>query len=144
MKNKFSHHRIVKRRKELGKTQEQMANEVGVSLSKFRRWEAGTGRPDMDNIGELRLALDCSFQFLFGLVEDPRTVGFMTPLELDYLLAIRELPNYEKIIRAILSMQPESADLIREQILMTAQAQDALYYLGGGGKKRYANITRSY
>lgn len=44
-------------RKALGKTQIQVAIEVGVSLAAYRLWESGGGQPTNENEVELKKAL---------------------------------------------------------------------------------------
>ena len=44
---------LYRLRKERGISQEEMANVVGVSRQAVQKWEAGTSRPDMDNLTAL-------------------------------------------------------------------------------------------
>lgn len=48
---------IKERRKELGKTQMDMAKETGVSLQAYILWERGINTPTCENMEKLKLAL---------------------------------------------------------------------------------------
>lgn len=42
--------RLYDLRKRSGLSQEELANLVGVTRQAVQKWEAGTSRPDMDNL----------------------------------------------------------------------------------------------
>ncbi len=46
-------HRLYDLRKRAGLSQEELANLVGVTRQAVQKWEAGTSRPDMDNLAAL-------------------------------------------------------------------------------------------
>ena len=58
--------RIAKRRKELGLTQEALAEMLSLSPQAVSRWENGWNLPDMDNIGRIAKALKISPSSLIG------------------------------------------------------------------------------
>lgn len=63
---------IVKRRKELHLTLEEVANRVGVSRATVHRWETGVLRnPGRDKIAALAAALQVSPEYLLGWTNDP-------------------------------------------------------------------------
>ena len=43
-------HRLYDLRKRAGLSQEELANLLGVTRQAVQKWEAGTSRPDMDNL----------------------------------------------------------------------------------------------
>ena len=45
--------KIAKKRKDLGLTQAEFAEEMMVTRQTVSRWEAGTVMPDIDNIGDI-------------------------------------------------------------------------------------------
>jgi len=49
---------IKKARESKGKTQIEIAREVGVSLSGYRLWEAGVGKPTPENLEKLKRVLE--------------------------------------------------------------------------------------
>lgn len=59
---------IKKRREELGKTQEQLANEVGVKPSTISLYETGARKPEIERIKKLSQALGINETLLLGIV----------------------------------------------------------------------------
>ena len=47
------HNRLYDLRKRSGLSQEELANLVGVTRQAVQKWEAGTSRPDTDNLTAL-------------------------------------------------------------------------------------------
>ena len=45
--------RLYELRKKAGLSQEELANLVGVSRQAVQKWEAGSSRPDLDNLTAL-------------------------------------------------------------------------------------------
>ena len=63
---------IVKRRKELGLTLEEVGLRVGVSRATVQRWEKGIlQNPGRDKIAKLAAALQISPEYLLGWTDDP-------------------------------------------------------------------------
>ena len=60
---------MVKRRKELGLTQEQLAQKMNVSPQAVSKWE-NSSYPDSELLPELAKNLDVSLDYLFGLKKD--------------------------------------------------------------------------
>lgn len=56
-------------RKKLGLTQEELAEQIGVTPQAVSKWEKGTGMPDISMIVPLAQTLSVSTDTLFGLVE---------------------------------------------------------------------------
>ena len=57
--------RIAELRKAAGKTQEQLAREVGVSRSAVAMWEVGAISPATEKLPQLADSLECSIDELF-------------------------------------------------------------------------------
>lgn len=58
--------RIRERRKELGITQDELANRVGVKKTSISNYEVNTNSPPEKVIIKLMEALDCDANYLFG------------------------------------------------------------------------------
>ena len=59
--------RIRKHRKEVGLTQEQLADKIGVTKSRISNWEQGINRPDADILAALCKALKVSPSILLDV-----------------------------------------------------------------------------
>ncbi len=59
--------RIRKFREELGISQKQLAEQIGVSNSRISNWEQGINRPDADILAKLCTALNVSPSLLLGV-----------------------------------------------------------------------------
>lgn len=57
--------RIAELRKAAGKTQDQLAREIGVSRSSVAMWEAGAISPATEKLPQLADTLGCSIDELF-------------------------------------------------------------------------------
>ncbi len=56
--------RLASLRKELGLTQQQMADKIGMHISQLRRYEAGTSQPTVEVFRRIALALNVSADVL--------------------------------------------------------------------------------
>ena len=96
------HRNLSRRRKELGLTQEQLAQRMNVSPQAVSKWEKGSF-PDTAVLPELAEALDISLDALFGL--EPNG----------------EEPDFEAVIsRAFRSAAPEKRRTMFMQMMYTA------------------------
>jgi transcriptional regulator with XRE-family HTH domain len=66
MKKLTFNDRITSRRKELGLTQQQLADAVGISGVSVYKWEAGINTPKGQNLFSLAKALRCSPTWLLN------------------------------------------------------------------------------
>ena len=57
---------ITKRREQLGLTQAQLADLLGVSAATISRWESGASSPARNNLGPLASALQTTASFFHG------------------------------------------------------------------------------
>nr|WP_289997885.1 helix-turn-helix transcriptional regulator [Photorhabdus laumondii] len=56
--------KLAASRKELGFTQQQMADKIGMHVSQYKRYEAGTSQPTIDVFRRIALALNVSADML--------------------------------------------------------------------------------
>ena len=59
--------RIRKYREELGLSQKELADKIGVSNSRVSNWEQGINRPDADMLAEICMALNVSPSLLLNV-----------------------------------------------------------------------------
>lgn len=109
MKMTTLHERITARRKDLGYTQQKLADMVGKSHVTIYKWEMGDTEPKGKNLFALSTALKCSPTWLmFGDEEQTPVPAVELPQELDdrqakLLQLFDSLPESEKekIIREL-------------------------------------------
>ena len=68
--------KIAKKRKDLGLTQAEFAEERSVTRQTVSRWEAGTVMPDIDKIGDIAsyLGVSCDYLLKDGVTDETGTV----------------------------------------------------------------------
>lgn len=66
--------RLYSLRRARGLSQEELAHIVGVSRQAVQKWEAGTSRPDLDNLTALARCFDVSLDYLI-LGQEPTVPG---------------------------------------------------------------------
>jgi len=69
--------RIRTAREISGKTQEQVAEQIGVSRTAVSRWELGEIEPNIQNLLSLAKALNVSTDFLLGVEPDNSKFVFL-------------------------------------------------------------------
>ncbi len=47
-------------------TQEEIANEIGVSVSLYKKWEQGKKQPSIDELIRLSIFFECTVDYLIG------------------------------------------------------------------------------
>ncbi|MCR4653477.1 MAG: helix-turn-helix domain-containing protein [Eubacterium sp.] len=62
---------ISTRRKHMRLTQEELADQVGVSKSAIAKWETDGGLPDRDNLRRISEVMDVSVDELHRIIEQP-------------------------------------------------------------------------
>ena len=67
--------RLKQRRQFKGFTQQDLADQLRVSQQQVARWERGTSDASADSVAQLARALDCTTDWLLGLVE--QTHGYV-------------------------------------------------------------------
>ncbi|HEC2625681.1 TPA: helix-turn-helix domain-containing protein [Raoultella planticola] len=100
MKKLTFNDRITSRRKELGLTQQQLADAIGISGVSVYKWEAGINTPKGHNLFSLAEALRCSPAWLLNGTDDDE------PLKVDELLP--QLDNRQKLLLDLFDSLPES------------------------------------
>ena len=63
--------KIRQQRREIGITQENLSEKMGVSLKTIQRWEAGIRSPRMEEINKLADKLQTTTGYLMGLEDKP-------------------------------------------------------------------------
>lgn len=94
--------RIRERRKELGITQDELANRVGVKKTSISNYEVNTNSPPEKVIIKLMEALDCDANYLFGGCDEQIIV---TPHEQKLIKAYRQMPEMHAAIDKLLDIQ---------------------------------------
>ncbi|MBR2745744.1 MAG: helix-turn-helix domain-containing protein [Erysipelotrichaceae bacterium] len=70
-------------RKEVGLSQEQLAEKLSVSRSAVAKWEAGNGMPDVDNLKAMAVLLNTSIDYLLDEDEKITFNETIEPIELE-------------------------------------------------------------
>lgn len=91
--------RLSTLRKELGLTQQVLANTIGVHVTQLRRYEAGTSQPTLDVLRKLAIALRVSADLL--LFEDSER-GPDDEFKLQFEAISRLDPEEKKVVRSVL------------------------------------------
>lgn len=93
--------RIRKYRKEVGLTQEQLANTIGVTKSRISNWEQGINRPDADILSELCKALNVSPSILLNVyLSDDE----LNEQEKKVIMAYRNKPDLRQAVDILLGI----------------------------------------
>ncbi len=96
--------RIRKYREELGISQKQLAEKIGVSNGRVSNWEQGLNRPDADMLAGLCEALNVSPSLLLGLKlsEDE-----LDDMEWKIIRAYRKKRDLQKAVKILLGICTE-------------------------------------
>lgn len=100
MKKLTFNDRITSRRKELGLTQQQLADAIGISGVSVYKWEAGINTPKGHNLFSLAEALRCSPAWLLNGTDSDE------PLKAEELLP--QLDDRQKLLLDLFDSLPES------------------------------------
>ena len=74
------------------KTQEEVADAVGCSVSAYSRYESGAREPSLDMLAALADYFDVSADYLLG--RKPIESAGLSDYEINLIIASREVPNY--------------------------------------------------
>lgn len=106
---KFIGIKIRNRRRELGWTQEKLAEAIGVTYQQLQRYEGGKGHLNTDRLQALSSALDIPISFLFEEKSEDRikvkeSERYFSPEEREFVNCFREIDNeeYKKSIKVIM------------------------------------------
>lgn len=94
--------RIKRLRKELGISQKELAERIGVSNSRVSNWEQGINRPDADILAKLCSALQTSPSLLLGM---KLTKDELTEKEWKVIRAYRSHTDVQKSIDILLEIE---------------------------------------
>lgn len=94
--------RIRKFREELGISQKQLAEQIGVSNSRISNWEQGINRPDADILAKLCTALNVSPSLLLGV---KLSTDELTEQERSVIKAYRSKPELQQAVNILLGLE---------------------------------------
>ncbi len=94
--------RIRKFREELGISQKQLAEQIGVSNSRISNWEQGINRPDADILAKLCTALNVSPSSLLGV---KLSADEITEQERNIIKAYRSKPELQQAVNILLGLE---------------------------------------
>jgi len=93
------HTRLITLRKDMGLTQQQMADTIGIHVNSLKKYEAGQAQPSIDVLKKIALELHISTDFLLF---DAHERGPSDDLALK-LEAVNQMPEDEQmVIREVL------------------------------------------
>lgn len=91
--------RLAKRRKELGLTQQGLADKAGVHMMQIHRYESGNAQPSLDVLKKLTVALRLSADYL--LFEEGER-GPSDELRLQFEAVSQLDPDEKEVVRNVL------------------------------------------
>ena len=77
---------LVNARKAKGKTQQEVADYLGISRQAYSNYEAGKREPDFETLLKLGEYFDCSVDYLFVKKKDPTGKGVVTDEDIKFAL----------------------------------------------------------
>jgi len=86
--------RLIALRKDMGLTQQQMAETIGIHVNSLKKYEAGQAQPSLDALKKIALALHVSTDFLL-FEEHERGPSDDLALQLE---AINQMPENEQLV----------------------------------------------
>lgn len=110
--------RIRERRKELGMTQDELANKVGVKKTSISNYEVNTNSPPEKIIIKLMEALNCDANYLFADCDKQIKIA-ITPHEERLIKAYRKMPEMHLAIDRLLGIE---AKIIEAKITVSQKA----------------------
>lgn len=91
--------RLITLRKDMGLTQQQMADTIGIHVNSLKKYEAGQAQPSLDALKKIALELHVSTDFLL-FEEHERGPGDDLALQFE---AVSQMPEEEQmVIREVL------------------------------------------
>jgi len=86
--------RLIALRKDMGLTQQQMAETIGIHVNSLKKYEAGQAQPSLDALKKIALALHVSTDFLL-FEEHERGPSDDLALQLE---SINQMPENEQLV----------------------------------------------
>lgn len=132
MNNNSIGDRIRARRKEIGLTQQQLADKLNISLMTVRRFETNARQPKLEMIDKIAVALEVDpFSLAFGI--DDKPINYSTTITVDTQKVREALYNNflngnderEKIIKGVSSyLQELRKDTIEKYDSLNAKGKE--------------------
>lgn len=108
---KFIGMKIRNRRRELGLSQERLAEAIGITYQQLQRYEGGKGHLNTDRLQALTGALDVPMSYLFEETSEERikvreSDRYISQEEREFVESLREIDNeeYRKSIKVFLQL----------------------------------------
>lgn len=108
---KFIGMKIRNRRRELGLSQERLAETIGITYQQLQRYEGGKGHLNTDRLQALTGALDVPISYLFEETSEERikvreSDRYISQEEREFVEYLREIDNeeYRKSIKVFLQL----------------------------------------
>lgn len=108
---KFIGMKIRNRRRELGLSQERLAEAIGITYQQLQRYEGGKGHLNTDRLQALTGALDVPISYLFEETSEERikvreSDRYISQEEREFVEYLREIDNeeYRKSIKVFLQL----------------------------------------
>ncbi len=108
---KFIGMKIRNRRRELGLSQERLAEAIGITYQQLQRYEGGKGHLNTDRLQALTGALDVPMSYLFEETSEERikvreSDRYISQEEREFVEYLREIDNeeYRKSIKVFLQL----------------------------------------
>ena len=108
---KFIGMKIRNRRRELGLSQERLAEAIGITYQQLQRYEGGKGHLNTDRLQALTGALDIPMSYLFEETSEERikvreSDRYISQEEREFVEYLREIDNeeYRKSIKVFLQL----------------------------------------
>ena len=108
---KFIGMKIRNRRKELGLSQERLAEAIGITYQQLQRYEGGKGHLNTDRLQALTGALDIPMSYLFEEASEERITvresdRYISQEEREFVEYLRDIDNeeYRKSIKVFLQL----------------------------------------
>ncbi len=108
---KFIGMKIRNRRRELGLSQERLAEAIGITYQQLQRYEGGKGHLNTDRLQALTGALDVPMSYLFEETSEERikvreSDWYISQEEREFVEYLREIDNeeYRKSIKVFLQL----------------------------------------
>jgi transcriptional regulator with XRE-family HTH domain len=108
---KFIGMKIRNRRRELGLSQERLAEAIGITYQQLQRYEGGKGHLNTDRLQALTGALDVPMSYLFEETSEERikvreSDRYFSQEEREFVEYLREIDNeeYRKSIKVFLQL----------------------------------------
>lgn len=77
---------LINVRKSMHKTQQEVADYLGISRQAYSNYEAGKREPDFETLLKLGEYFDCSVDYLLGTKKDPALKGEITDDDIKFAL----------------------------------------------------------